>query len=275
MPSSFELSKHNTRNQNKRFQNSNESASSKEESMTRSMTLEDAVEMLLGQFKETHVKIDDLRSDINLKIDTVKAELDKKLEAVSQDVNSLKEDCARKFQQSEEVANSIGVRMERITQSIGNLENRNELILSGIPFITGENLYGYFDVLCKLLELRGPVQPVVDMRRISSGKLDDGRDSIVLMQFSLKNARDDFYAAYLRKRDFKLSHLGFESDRRIFVNENLTVASRKIKAAAIRLKKSGKLVSVYTRGGIVYVKQTVDGAPKAIYELSHLDQLAK
>lgn len=69
-----------------------------------------------------------------------------------------------------------------------------------------------------------------------------------------------------------MNHLGFEVNKRIYINENLTEEARKIKTLAVKLKKTGKLSSVYTRYGIVYVKTCADTATKTIYAE---DQLAK
>lgn len=112
--------------------------------------------------------------------------------------------------------------------------------------------------------------PLVDVRRLRSGTQDDG---LILLQFALRNNRDDFYSGYLQKRDLRLQHLGINSNRRIYVNENLAVAARKIKKAALQLKKSGKLSSVYSKKGIIHVKRTADQQPGTAVHSEHQLQM--
>ena len=237
------------------------------------ITLDEAVRMLMKQFTETKILIDDMRNEVNNKIDAVKTELEVKLNAVSIDINSLRSECAVKFQNCDAALNNLNGRVDGISATVNNLENRNELILSGIPYLNGEDLLAHFKAVCKQLGMDERSLPSVDIRRLRSGVMKNSDNSLVLVQFALRNQRDDFYSAYLRRRDLQLCHLGFESTRRVYVNENLVVAARKLKAAAIRLKKAGTLVSVFTKLGIVYVKTTKTAQPIAIQSEEQLCNL--
>lgn len=181
-----------------------------------SFTLDSAVQLLLAQFNETKEKIEELQTNINTKIDAVKSELEDKLSVVSSDIQSLRADCAEKFLRGDAAINTISDRLDRITDTVGNLENRNELIVSGIPFLTGECLEAIFASVCRQLSLKTAAVPLVDLRRMATGKLPDGSESLIVVQFALRNARDDFYGAYLRTRNLKLRHLGFDSDQRVY-----------------------------------------------------------
>lgn len=239
-----------------------------------SLTLDTAVRMLMTQFAETKTLIDDMRNEINNKIDAVKTELEDKLNVVSNDIHSLKSECAANFQNYDAALNGLDGRVAEISSTMDNLGNRNDLIISGIPYLKGENLLAHFKAVCKQLGMDERTLPSVDIRRLKTGAMNDGDNSLVLVQFALKNHRDDFYSAYLRKHDLQLNHLGIESTRRVYVNENLTVAARKLKAAAVRLKKTGKLASVYTKLGVVLVKPTATTQPIAIQSEEQLNQFS-
>lgn len=238
------------------------------------LTLDAAVRMLMNQFTETKSLIDEMRDEINNKIDTVKTELEGKLAVVSNDILSLRSDCAASFQHYDVTINDLNGRVREISSTMDNLGNRNELIISGIPYLRGENLLAYFEAMCKQLGMHERIMPSVDIRRLKSGEMNDGEYSLVLVQFALRNQRDDFYSFYLRKRDLQLNHLGIESTRRIYVNENLTAAARKLKAAALRLKKTGKLATVYTKLGVVFVKPTASAQTIVIQCEEQLNQLS-
>lgn len=157
---------------------------------------------------------------------------------------------------------------------MGNLANRDELIISGIPFLQGEDLLKHFKAICKQLGLDERLSSMVDVKRLKAGTLSDGDNGLVLVQFALKNQRDNFYRTYLRKHNLQLSHLGIDSAHRVYVNENLTRAAQKLKAAAIRLKKAGKLFTVYTKLGVVYVRRVAGADPIVIVSEEQLNQLS-
>ncbi|EDS28831.1 conserved hypothetical protein [Culex quinquefasciatus] len=73
-----------------------------------------------------------------------------------------------------------------------------------------------------------------------------------------------------KRNELILSHLGIDSTRRVFVSENLTFAARQIKRAALRLKEAGKLSSVFTKLGIIFVKRRKDQQAVAISTESQL-----
>ncbi|KAL9697664.1 hypothetical protein quinque_001105 [Culex quinquefasciatus] len=233
----------NNSNQNKRYRSSSAGSVSPGASPG-PLTLEAVMKEINMQFTKTFDRID----TISNKIDTVKAELNEQLSSVSRDFNSFKAECADKFKFTDDAMCELESRIDGISQEIGGIENRNEAHL-GLP----EN-----------------PAPLVDVRRLKTRTQGDG---LILLQFALRNNRDDFYSCYLRKRDLKLQHLGMNSNRRFYVNENLAVPARKIKKAALELKKSGKLSSVYSKKGIVHVKRTADQQPgTAVHSENQLQQ---
>ena len=233
------------------------------------MTLVDLMAAMNEQFKLTQEQIQAVNTTITEKIDSVKAELNDKLSAVTRDIANFKEECAVKFSVNDGAVCSLNERVEEISQEIGGLENRNELIVSGVPYLPGENLADYLKAMWNQVGLNETLLPPVDIRRLnssSSGK----KDGLILLQFALRNHRDDFYSGYLRKCNLQLSHLGIDSSRRFYVNENLTVAARKIKGAALRLKTAGKLAGVFTKQGIVFVKRPGNQQAVAVLTESQL-----
>ncbi|KAL1373674.1 hypothetical protein pipiens_018523, partial [Culex pipiens pipiens] len=217
-----------------------------------SAKLDAAVKMFMEQFTETKTMIHEMRTDLNKKIETIKTDLEGKLEAVSKDITSLRSDCATKFLQTDANVDALSDRLDGVSHAIDSLERCDDLIVSGVPFVEGEDLPAYFTAMLKHVGLDGSVPPSVDIRRLYSRSPNGSDGSFIKIQFALRNARDDFYYAYLGKHDLKLCHLGIDSTRRVYVNESLTDAARKIRAAAIRLKKDGKLSSVYTKRGVVH-----------------------
>ncbi|KAL1400547.1 hypothetical protein pipiens_007337 [Culex pipiens pipiens] len=98
-------------------------------------------------------------------------------------------------------------RLPAIIRRMGGLEKRDELIVSGIPYLPEENLVKYFKAMWKEVGLSESSTPLIDTRRLKSSTNGDG---VVLLQFALRNIRDDFYNNYLKKCNLKLPHLGRE-----------------------------------------------------------------
>lgn len=232
-----------------------------------SITLEGMMKTMMEQFSATRLLIDTVRSeikDVNNKIDTVKNEL-------KSDIKAVKEECAAKFQHHDAVLDTINKRVDGLSHSCGFLEKRNELIISGIPSRTGENLDATLKEIGRYLAMRDAENLMAKTRRMNSGKNDV--DGLVVVEFALKTTRDEFYSAYLRKRDLKLRHIGLDSDHRVYINESLTIEARKLKSAALHRKKAGKLAMVYTKQGVVYVKAAVTGPSIAVQSEVDLDKL--
>lgn len=227
-------------------------------------SMQTMISLMMRQFEETKQLISSVRSeikDVNRKIDVVKTELQR-------DINSVKDECASKFQQHDIVLTALSDRMSQLSQNLGGLENCKELVVSGIPFTAGEDLSRCLKKIGEHLA----VKDTTAMTGIRRMRTDDNNGGLIVVEFALKSSRDEFYSAYLRKRDLKLRHVGLESDRRVYINESLTSEARKLKSAAIHLKKAGKLASVFTKQGVLHVKTTVSGLPIVIQTE---DELAK
>lgn len=231
------------------------------------ITLDSMMKMMVYQFAETRKLIDSVRTeikDVNTKIDAVKADL-------KSDIQSVKDECASKFQHHDIVLESLNKRMDSVTHKLGALENRNELIISGVPSKPGEDLNSTLKAIGQHLEVKDTATRMVETRRLKSGGKSTS-DGLIVAEFALKTSRDEFYSAYLRKRDLKLRHIGLDSDRRVYINESLTSEARKLKSAALHLKKAGKLASVYTKQGILHVKPTTTAPPIVIQTEKELEK---
>ncbi|XP_058066081.1 uncharacterized protein LOC131215707 [Anopheles bellator] len=89
----------------------------------------------------------------------------------------------------------------------------------------------------------------------------------VHVQFVFRNARNEFYRRYQdggTSKTLCLRDIGYEGTGRLFVNEDLTRCNVSLKAEAMRLKRDGKIKSVFTVNGQIYVKRTVDHRPELV-----------
>lgn len=110
-------------------------------------------------------------------------------------------------------------------QKIGALQNRNDLIISGITFNNGENRHSVLKAIAKYLSVNDSTTLMAQTRRNRPSGKSDG-DGLIVVEFTLKATRDEFYNSYMRKRDRKFRNIGLDSDRRVYINENLSIEAR-------------------------------------------------
>lgn len=225
--------------------------------------------------------ISQLASRISKQLSNTKDELSRQMKA---DINNLKSEIRKDLEQmSSTLENSVtelscrvNENKESIHHTAHNLScslNRNDLIISGVPFVQGEDLMDYFGKCCHALGFANTTIPVVDIRRLHKSTMVPGKSYLMLLQFAITNQRNDFYIKYLGSRSLTLDLLGFSSKDRFFVNENLTVAARAIKAKALLAKKDGKLHSVFTRDGVICIKKTPESESRRIETMEKLMEI--
>lgn len=233
---------------------------------TTGYTLESAIDMLSKRFDETNDHIRSSKAELNSKLDSIKEDLQKQIMSVEQNLSALKISC-------EDEHKSLNSRVAHVTESVQRLENRTELIAAGIPYLTNENLQNYLQSIAEEIGFDNDKVFHIHCKRLRSGNLSDGNDCFILLQFSVTGLRDEFYSKYLAKRNLKLRHIGINSDRRIYINENLTVKAREIKRAALKLRRENKLIAVSTKLGTVQVKKTADGPYLPVSSIDQLMQI--
>lgn len=152
----------------------------------------------------------------------------------------------------DESLRSCAATCEKNAEKYNRISRRNELVVEGIPIKAGENLANYFSSMCLSMGYTDSQLPIVDLYRTRSSTV--GIKTPIVIEFALCNQRDAFFRKYLHTRNLSLMQLGFDADTRIYVNESLTPSARKILSDALAMKKNGKLRSVYTRSGVIYVE---------------------
>lgn len=215
---------------------------------------------------------DNTNTTIEATVESCKRDLQAEINTLRADVHKIKTECSAEIKRLSDsvmdVSNDVRTNKQRFLAS----ERKHDLLLSGVPYHAAEDLSGYVMRISSTLGYGNDCTPLIYPKRLAKPPIASGATPPIALQFAFKLAKDDFYNRYLSSRNLSLNHLGFEVNKRIYINENLTEEARKIKTLAVKLKKTGKLSSVYTRDGIVYVKTCADTAAKPIYAE---DQLAK
>lgn len=249
----IDMSKQDSSNLNKR--NKFESSSGSSDTPNRDISNNELARLMASQNKATQDQISQLGSEL-------REELSRGMEDIRADFA----DISSKLSQ-------VKLDVMHNTNAIARSQLSNDLMISGVPYTPNEDLLSYFRSWCLVLGYVDASIPLVDIRRLSKSPIREGANCFILVQFAITNQRNDFFGKYLRHRSLSLAQIGFKSDKRVYVNENLVPTVRKIKSKALELRKEGKLNRVFTRGGIVYVSLPNSGQDSAVRSEDELRQV--
>lgn len=224
--------------------------------------------------------LDELWTKINTAIEESNERIESKIESCMSKINSIeiqlsahKEECSTIVNNISVAVHDVRLELNATNEWVGRMEKSPELIITAIPFVTNENLKSIFGNIARTLGYESI--PMVDLKRLARSTIKPGESPAIMCQFALQMERDAFYKKYLEQRNLNLSHIGFQNGNRIYINENLTQSARSIRSEALKLKRQGKLLKVYTKQGVVFVKTCNADPAVACCSLEQLEKLQK
>lgn len=223
--------------------------------------MSDAMSVFASSQKGTEEKLEKMSTQL----EELRADFSTDIQLLREENNTTIRNLTKSIEKTKSVAVSAVDRNARM----------NDLIVSGVPFTAGEDLYKYFGIWCRTLGYAASSTPMVDIRRLSKGSPKPGSASLLLIQFAITVHRNDFFALYLKSCKLTLSQIGFSVNQRIFINENLGFVSRGLRSKALALKKNGQLSGVFTRDGTVYVKKNGSDRSVAVSSESELGDIVQ
>lgn len=183
------------------------------------------------------------------------------------------------FENTVPLINDLKNEINDLKRQINRQENiavSCNLRLCGVPMYDNENLFDIFSCLCNSLKIVTP--NVNTIQRVKNYKNKTQNDGIILVKlFSPIHKNFILKTVANFKRDNKtqitLNMCGFDSNKPIFLNEDLTRYNYQILQAGLKLKKQRKIVAAFTFRGIVYVKQNDSDRGIRVETLEQLTQL--
>lgn len=207
--------------------------------------------------KEFDTRFNEMKSDIINITQRVT-----KLEMVADDIVSLK--------------NEVG-KLKLQLQRQENSTIASDLRINGIPYRENEDLFLLLQTICGTLSINTPAVKAIYRLQNHNNKEKDFSPNAVIMVKLFSPYDKNFIlksVAKFRKRyntSLQLDHIGEDSDRPFYINENLTSSNFKILNAAVALKKVKKLQSAFTMRGLVYIKFNPDEQPIRIDSMEELN----
>lgn len=252
----------------------------------------DSSDMLLKalQAMETRLsdKIETFANDLNNKIDNVKAEINIQIVNLSLSFdNKLKEKVsADEFSKLQQDISLLRNNQKDMQLKLDKCERENllnRLVITGIPNMPEENLKDICGIIslsigCSLVPnsaYRLKENPDQIQAADSSIKARKLRSSAIVIKFNSNEERFVFFQYYLKFKVLNLTHIGFKTPARIYINELLTPHNSKILRAVRELKNNGKIKGYYSSRGIVYITSMKDNVLKktAIRDCSDISSM--
>lgn len=207
---------------------------------------------------------------IEAKIDASISRVEQRITCVEKQFSSFRLDCTDNINKLAAAVTEVRVGLTSTAQRLDRLEKSNDLLISGVPYVANESLQQLFRNLSTCLAYSDTDMPLVDLRRLSRLPITTGSSPPIVCQFAIRNARDEFFRRYLKTRNLSLRNVGFDSDQRVYMNENLTPHARNIRTEAIKMKKDGVLLKVFTRNGVVYIQRREGSEAEPITDINYL-----
>ena len=212
---------------------------------------------------------------INTRIDSLDAKIDGMETRLKEHLNSEIAE-ANNFLKLElaSLNNKIAVIVERVglvenidmdtemrLSELERLAHRNDLIINGLPDSV-TNLNSVCKNICNIIGLDPTTIDNCNLFRVKSGA--------VVIKFSSSYVKDLFFRSYLKFKRLNLTHIGFDSAQRIFVNESLTKQTATLLKTANKFRKDGWISNTFTKNGFLFIKKRPDDVPIKITSMNQL-----
>lgn len=215
-------------------------------------------------------KIDDLvlmMSEFNTKLDNIYTTLNNKLDTLQTNLAEQISDIRSSVSEQLTATNN---HLNQTTNRIDSIERqliRNDVIITGVPFDKGENMFTIINNICEKIGFICPPLGINSFYRLPAG---NSVNKPILLKFTTSFLKTDFFNKYMDFGGLSLKHIGFEKDSRIFINHSITQQCSRIRKAAMDLRAKGLLGKITIKNGNVYVCKYGD---KTLYKIVSINEL--
>lgn len=128
---------------------------------------------------------------------------------------------------------------------------QNELVVSGVPNVVGENLQKYMENICIQLKIGLPSNAITKTHRIGKNTTEPQRPQPILYKFStqaMRNHIHDTYIEYIKsKNQMDLKSIGVAKEGRFYINPKVPKCLSAIYKRALEFKRQGLIKAVNTK----------------------------
>lgn len=230
-------------------------------------------------------RIAEVRSEFDEKLSALSSSIDNRIQAAMSVTNVTSNSIT--YEGTVTTIDAIAAASNQRMESLERLHLLHDVIINGIPFVDNEDTFSYFRSICDVISFRSGERAVSSVFRLptkptsanaSSSTAGVARGSRVsappiIVKFLNSDYSRQFISCYLKLKNLNLTHIGFSTPTRIFINENLTKNNRELFRYCLQLKHRHKLIllHLFTRLGIVHVKFAGLDKPVLIQSKEEID----
>lgn len=224
-----------------------------------------------GIVQSLKLEIAGVRNEFNNQVDTLSHNLKTNIERV------------------DDIHSSHSKRITRLEDTIARMQRNAELVMSGIPPLVDESCS---DIVRRIAVVIGiDISPEsfsafrlrktgIRLRHNNRGNAENDSETnanaihpIILVKFISPNDKVKFIEKYLAHKSLCLKDVGFQSEQRIFIKENLTPHNYKIFQACASAKRNNQVSKFHTRDGICYVTLPSSEKSVAVHSTHYLNEI--
>lgn len=205
-----------------------------------------------------------IRTDFKNDIDTMDSNLKTTMERVD-------------YEQS-----SQSSRIARLEDTIARMQRNTEIVISGIPVVVDESCIDLIGKIAAVINYPFVKETIRAFRLNKTGTNRTKRSSehqsnenvgypLIMAKFSSSTDKNIFIGKYLAFQNLGLSDIGFQSQQRIFIKENLTPSNYKIFQACASAKRNNQISKYHTRDGICHIALPTSDKLIPIHSMSFLN----
>lgn len=145
------------------------------------------------------------------------------------------------------------VNISLIDDRISDLERLShgcDLIIRGIPKEV-RDLKQVFDEMSKAISCNIDHNSIGTIFRLPNGS--------ILVKFISVGAKQYFFSMYLKQHNLNLSHIGYQVQNRIYINECLSKNTAMLLRVANTMRKDGWIFKTYTKNGYLFIRKSETG----------------
>lgn len=161
-----------------------------------------------------------------------------------------------------------------VTNDLEQYSKNYDLEIAGVPTYPSEDCPKICKSLCQVVGYNLEDADIDACHRLRKSKYATGPPNIIL-RLTRKNTKQIILKLRKEKgslhlQDLNIAELKQEGRNQLYINEHLTGYNKKILARARTLKREGKLASVWSTWGKIFVQKTVGGESRNIKDLYSL-----
>lgn len=152
--------------------------------------------------------------------------------------------------------------LETRFEEVEQYTRKNCVEIQGIPKEKNEDVVDIVQKVGDMVGFKIETNMIDNCHRLYSKQ--DGSAPGIIVKFTRFLDKEEFLAKKRAKRELSTRYMGLKSDIRIFVNESLSPARRKLHFLARGAKKEKGYTFLWTRGGKIFMRKNADVSSKVI-----------